>query len=69
MHENNKIRNPHEVHDLPPTKRAEIVIRFDVADTYASQDYLDAIVGTLKRELRGYEDFAQKKAEVKGKWL
>ncbi len=70
MHENNKDRNPHNENTV--TKRAEIIIRFDVADSEASQNYLDAIVGSIKQEMRGYPDregLADRTAEVEGKWL
>lgn len=51
------------------TRRAEIVIRFDVQDSEASQEYLNAIVGTIRKELKGYEDFANTTTEVEGNWL
>ncbi len=67
MHQNNQDRNPHS--EKTATKRAQITIRFDVTEEQASQNYLDAIVGVIRRELKGHEEFAHSGAEVTGKWL
>jgi len=65
MQRDNEIKKSNDT----KTKRAEIVIRFDVKDNEASQDYLDAVVGEIRRELRGHNELAQKSAEVEGRWL
>lgn len=65
MHQNNKIRNPHETHDVP-TRRAEIVLTFEVPKAEATQQWLDAVVGIIRREVAA--DLG-KSAQVKGKWL
>ncbi len=68
MHENNKIRNPHEAADLP-TKRAEIVISFAMPETEASQNFLDALIGSLRQDLKQDPVFVGKFVRVEGKWL
>ena len=61
MHENNKGRNPHA-----PMKQAEIVLRFDVPEAEATQEWMDAVVGIIKRDIVAE---LGNTAEVEGKWL
>lgn len=61
MHENNKVRNPHT-----PMKRAEIVLRFEVPVVEATDNWLNAVVGVIRREVAA--DLGNS-AEVMGKWL
>lgn len=49
-----------------PTRRAEIVLRFDVPEEEASQNWLDAVMGVIRREVA--VDLG-KSAVVEGKWL
>ncbi len=62
MHENNKIRNPHD----QPTKLAEIVLTFEVPQAEATEEWMNAVVGIISREVAA--DLG-KSAQVKGKWL
>lgn len=62
MHENNKDRR---VHDLP-TRRAEIVLRFEVPVAEATDNWINAVVGAIKREVAA--DLGRS-AQVTGKWL
>ena len=61
MHENNRVRNPHV-----PMRQAEIVLRFDVPEAEATQEWMDAVVGSIKRDIVAE---LGKTAEVAGKWL
>lgn len=61
MHQDNEIRNPHH-----PTKRAEIVIRFDVPEVEATPEYMSAMAAVIKIKLMKP---LGKSAEVTGKWL
>jgi len=65
MHQDNKIRNPHN--ENTAMRRAEIAIRFDVAEEEASQNFMDALIGSLKRDLK--KDLGAYNPEVEGKWL
>ena len=61
MHENNQNRNPHK-----PTRRAEITILLDVPKAEATQEWMDAVIGTIKREVI---EGLGKNSAVLGKWL
>ncbi len=61
MHENNRERNPNV-----PMKQAEIVLRFDVPEKEATENWLNAVVGVIRREVAA--DLG-KSAQVEGKWL
>ena len=61
MHENNKDRIPHE-----PMRRAEIVLHFDVPRKEATDNWINAVVGVIRREVA--VDLG-KSAQVEGKWL
>lgn len=63
MHENNRDK-PQA--DLPPTKRAEIVLTFEVPQAEATEEWMNAVVGVIRREVAA--DLG-KSAQVKGKWL
>jgi len=64
MHENNKARNPHN--ENTATRRAEIVLHFDVPEEEATENWLNAVIGVIRREVTA--DLG-KSAEVEGKWL
>lgn len=61
MHQDNEIRNPHE-----PTKRAEITIIFDVPREEATQEWMDAVIGSIKRDII---EGLGKNSAVLGKWV
>ncbi len=65
MHEDNKIRNPQEVYDLP-SRRAEIVLRFDYPEKDVTPEAMALIVAIIKRNM--IPKFGQN-TEVEGKWL
>jgi len=65
MNQNNKNKKPHEIHDLP-TKRAEIVLHFDVPRHEATENWLNTVVGVIRREVAA--DLGNS-AKVTGKWL
>ncbi len=65
MHENNKDKPQADL----PTKRAEIVISFAVPETEASQDFMDALIGSLRQDLKQDPVFVGKFVRVEGKWL
>ena len=48
------------------TRRAEIVLRFDVPEAEATENWLNAVVGVIKREVAA--DLGNS-AKVTGKWL
>ena len=48
------------------TRRAEIVLRFDVPEAEATENWLNAVVGVIKREVAA--DLGRG-AKVTGKWL
>lgn len=64
MHEDNENRNPHNKKE--PTKRAEITILFDVPRAEATQQWMDAVIGIIKREV--IKDLGKNSA-VLGRWL
>lgn len=64
MHQDNKIRNPHEKKE--PTKRAQIILLFDVPRAEATENWLNAVVGVIRREVAVG---LGKSARVEGKWL
>ena len=64
MHQNNQDRNPHS--ENTPTRRAEIVLRFEVPKEEATENWLNAVVGVIRREVAA--DLG-KSAHVEGKWL
>ena len=64
MHQDNEIRNPHEKKE--PTKRAEIVLCFEVPAAEATENWLNAVLGVIRREVAA--DLG-KSAKVTGKWL
>lgn len=64
MHQNNKIRNPHN--ENTATRRTEIVISFDVPEEEATQQWMDAVIAIIKREV--VKDLGKNSA-VTGKWL
>jgi hypothetical protein len=49
-----------------PTRMAEIVLRFEVPKAEATDNWINAVVGVIKREVAA--DLG-KSAEVTGKWL
>ena len=64
MHQDNRITNPHEKKE--PTKRAQITLLFEVPRAEATQQWMDAVIGTIKREvIKGLG----KNSAVLGKWL
>ncbi len=62
MHQDNEDRR---VHDLP-TRRAEIVLRFEVPEEEATDNWINAVVGVIKREVAA--DLGRS-AQVTGRWL
>ncbi len=65
MHENNKDKPQADL----PTKRAEIVMSFAVPETEASQDFMDALIGSIRRDLKHDPAFVGMFVRVEGKWL
>lgn len=62
MHQNNKENTPAE----RPMKRAEIVLHFDVPKEEATDNWINAVVGVIRREVAA--DLGHS-AKVTGKWL
>jgi len=61
-----KIKVEFEKGKMKVTRRAELVIRFDIPEDEAMQEFLDAIVGEIKREIK--KDFGTS-SEVEANWL
>lgn len=61
MHQDNENRNPHA-----PTRLAEIVLRFEVPVAEATDNWINAVVGVIRREVAA--DLGNT-ARVTGKWL
>ncbi len=65
MHENNKDKPQADL----PTKRAEMVRSFAVPETEASQDFMDALIGGIRQNLKHDPAFVGMFVRVEGKWL